>query len=1306
MVGGDTEDYVNSEIVCTLAALGYLEDGIYFKGDDCLECLKDLIRFLRVDDASCEIRRQLGRSQAVEKDLIPLLKSCTQKEHDIFDVCIRLLVNLTQPTMICFGRQEPKNLKEKDEAHWFIEVTSHLQSYKEAFTDREVMSVIGGELGRLLQLEWDKRQEEDMLLIERILLLLRNILHVPADPKAEKRTDEDATIHDQVLWNLHACCIDDFIIYVASSPDESRWCMHALEIISHMMREQKADVVAKTAAQKTQKEIDDDMRELEILYEREKAAQTRVFRKSSRHSNFGGTFHVENIKALNDENNLLYHKPLQQAKNLSFDFGKTAPRKRKAEMRAREQDIGRKSTLSVRLFLKEFCVQFLENAYNPLMHTIKDNLKQSRTQENDESYYLWAMRFFMEFNRHVQFNVAYISETLNVPTFQDIVVMITRFFDNLTTIKNEKLEWGRRLHLGVRAYQELIQHIALLQASKDNVLRDSAKIIKENIFYVPEYKDVFIVLLKKFDSRSQTKSFLRDLIEAFHVFLKLLEGHCKNKGHVIVQKKNKVKKRKKKGVPKQQPVVALTADQKEERWQELSGEFSEFLQNQEGGLPSIVHPFDPVSDEPEEDQKTRCLSIIQQRIREKLFGESLAFLRAAREIWTNDLFGKNEMEPEEEFMCFYDIFRLDLPVINNRVEEMPETAEQEDELTDPEAEELQAVQVKEIEFQLADFLKQLASPLVIKPYCWLLACYEENSYQMNHYIVKMLHRVAVDLKLHAMLFQLSLFMTFKKVFNDPASSKYKELVKFSKYILTKFFELLPNNPTLCAELLFWKSSLECYGITEGFDNLQLRALKRSSHSWTFEEEEELKQLYNEFKDSEDLVEKILQSINNEFRSRRQVVGKLITLGLVENREILKKKPGNKNSWSDDEQNELRHLFEEFKDTEDVVNGILMALSNKRRTRRQVVNQLVKLEIVQDRSILQKKKSKKWRKQTNAEYPEENGNSGKIDEDEDDESEDIATSDESSHDGEDKSDLESDDETTGSDFISLLADVKNSEHSEQLEWIKNKLNGVADDRFEDDDWQPLPLVTITEESELALRNKSFQKLLKEIGLVPPADEQEKYWRIPSNLSPGHLRKAATELDMDLPELPNFANFETQKTKPHPKRQKLAALAASITSSSKREKRAMKRREKVTDEINAVSVESVDVQRDEESTEDKSEFDVIENAIEKAVRLKKIPKRKRIRVEDSDESDDDALRIHGEKNHNHNEDDNIEDDTILTLRRAEDEDDVMNVGIKRNRSLDHDENDDETSDEDELEMPLVRVKRARKVVFDDGDDDDDD
>ena len=36
MVDALENDYVNSEIVCTLAALGYAEDNDYYKGDDCL----------------------------------------------------------------------------------------------------------------------------------------------------------------------------------------------------------------------------------------------------------------------------------------------------------------------------------------------------------------------------------------------------------------------------------------------------------------------------------------------------------------------------------------------------------------------------------------------------------------------------------------------------------------------------------------------------------------------------------------------------------------------------------------------------------------------------------------------------------------------------------------------------------------------------------------------------------------------------------------------------------------------------------------------------------------------------------------------------------------------------------------------------------------------------------------------------------------------------------------------------------------------------------------------------------------------
>ena len=40
--------------------------------------------------------------------------------------------------------------------------------------------------------------EDDKLLTERILILIRNILDIPATPDDDKRTDDDASVHDQV----------------------------------------------------------------------------------------------------------------------------------------------------------------------------------------------------------------------------------------------------------------------------------------------------------------------------------------------------------------------------------------------------------------------------------------------------------------------------------------------------------------------------------------------------------------------------------------------------------------------------------------------------------------------------------------------------------------------------------------------------------------------------------------------------------------------------------------------------------------------------------------------------------------------------------------------------------------------------------------------------------------------------------------------------------------------------------------------------------------------------------------------------
>lgn len=76
------------------------------------------------------------------------------------------------------------------------------------------------------------------MLIERILVLIRNVLHVPASPDTERRADNDASLHDQVLWSLHQSGVLDLILYIISSEQEHQYHFHAIEIICLMYREQ------------------------------------------------------------------------------------------------------------------------------------------------------------------------------------------------------------------------------------------------------------------------------------------------------------------------------------------------------------------------------------------------------------------------------------------------------------------------------------------------------------------------------------------------------------------------------------------------------------------------------------------------------------------------------------------------------------------------------------------------------------------------------------------------------------------------------------------------------------------------------------------------------------------------------------------------------------------------------------------------------------------------------------------------------------------------------------------------------------
>uniref|UniRef100_A0A3P9PI13 Timeless circadian clock n=1 Tax=Poecilia reticulata TaxID=8081 RepID=A0A3P9PI13_POERE len=1099
---------MNCELLATCSALGYLEGDSYHKEPDCLESVKDLIRYLRHEDDTRDVRQQLGDSQIVQNDLLPIIVQYRQ-DKTLFDACIRLMVNLTQPAMLCFGKIPDDPVFRQH----YMQVTSHLQAYKEAFASEKVFGILSETLYNLLQLDWEQRQDEDNLLIERILLLVRNVLHVPADPCEEKKVDDDASVHDRVLWAVHMSGFDDLVKFLASAQSEQQWSMHVLEIISLMFRDQTPEVLVSAGHARSAEEKKRDAEELEALRQKEQAERrSRTLQRGTRHSRFGGSFVVQGLKAIG-EKDVIYHRNLNNFKHYTHDLGKAVRRVPKRNRQAQDCRDKRRSALNVRLFLREFCVDFLENCYNRLMYLVKESLIREQTQQHDETYYLWALSFFMAFNRDNGFRADLVSETMSIRTFHFIERNITNYYEMLLTDRKEATSWSRRMHLALKAYQELLLTVNEMDRSADEGIRQSSNVIKSNIFYLTEYREIFLTLLRKYDETKQPLSYLKDLVESTHLFLRMLERFCKGRKNLIVQRK-KVKRRKSQA-KKKQPAQETSPEVLEETWKAVEEELRATEFQLSASLTESIVPFDAASETPLEEQRTEAMVRVQDALLARLGPEALALLRAAREVWPDgDVFGSSDVEPEEELDLLKQIFQANLP------RPPPETvAEDDDEGAELEEEELESVQLSEKEFNILDLIKRFANPGIVRSYLLLLKSYSTNTPHTNHCVARMLHRLAVDLKMDALLFQLSVFHLFNKILSDPAADAYKELVTFAKFVLKRFFAVAAQNNKAYVELLFWKNVGAVHEMTEGYTKDGCG----KKPSWTEEEEEELRRLYMEHLDSEvpDIVETVIQLLSNSNRTRRQVVTQLVHMGLVDSaKELKKQKKGTRIVlWTEEQELELQMLFEEFKDSDDVLGSIMKKLTAK-RSRARVVDKLLSMGLVSERRQLHKKRSrgKSSGKSSGKSMTEEDFlaelTQGRPDEDSEDETDDDSEEDENEREipqpvRKRRQDFNLTAESRA-DIRSMAIALLQEGLSGPLLWLQRSLNKTAMDRRDDCPSQPVPLATFSEANEDAMENRNFLKLLSKLGIRPPENEQETFWRIPENISKSQLLSAAAAL----------------------------------------------------------------------------------------------------------------------------------------------------------------------------------------------------
>ncbi|XP_062536634.1 protein timeless homolog isoform X2 [Armigeres subalbatus] len=1111
-----------ADIDATCSSLGWDDGCKYHMEPDAIMGLKHLIWILKRDSSDHEYRRYIGQKKVMQTDLIPMLMS-NFDNPDVADVLLRLIVNLTYPTLLLYQGTQPKDAVGRRQYLHLVEI---LQGYKEAFAVQQAWAALGERLQKVLEVDWSERIEDQELIIERILTLTRNVLNVPANSDVEKRFDNDASLHDQVLWALHSAGVLDLILYILGSEYEHQYHLHALEITCLAYREQSATSLADASYQRSATEKNRDELELIAARKREKAKQlSRI--PAARHSRFGGTYVFQNIKSISD-NDLICHQSLQKALQMEFDTDKQKVKKSFRNVRETET-IERKSAFSVRLFLREYCIEVLRSSYNNLVRQVRKILErnahgQEASGGHDDSYLLWAIRFFMEFNRASGFKLELVSESLSVQCFHWIITRIEHFVDMMGSDKTRARLWARRLHMAVQAYREMLHSLQALAKLPDEKAKDLFLMLQNNIFYVLEYREVVLHLLINYKETNSTRAYLRDVVETAHMFFKMLEKYCQ--GTVRVQSKKRAKPKRNKNrqnnaASRKDP--ELDAEGLEELWLTMAGEVSTCLANQIT-LPEEDHPipFDAASDVSIDDQKGDCMIRIHSLLRDGKYEHAIILMRSAREVWPeDDCFGSQASAPEDELMLLKEIFLANLPRVAEKqpIENEFIDGDGADDYDDEEDDEEES-HMTETDFRFEDFAKRLLNPKVVHACTLVLSDFETIPAASIKAAVTILHRVAVGCKMPALLFQASLFRIFQRVFQAPKDAHHEELRRFGVYIVRQFTALAPNNPKIYAELLFYKSIKEANGIEMGYEDVYGNSVGTGGGvkgAWNEEQEEELRRLFMENQENpesdQDVIDWIVDNLIDKSRSRRGVIKKLKELGLIFKAPTKKSNAAanNKNLWTTEQDDKLKELYDEHRLNENVL-AIITGEFDGARSKQAIVNRMISLGLIADKSeVKPPRKSRSKKKTVEGGEPMSSDDGGLTSESDDDVDVNNAMKPKKptkpKHVSAASNAKRSNQAASSLNFRRIRTILTEIEESmkEAVDWLIESFVEACDDYDEDieDPDDGVPLVPIMQAQRDALESSQFKELLKGLGLESPVDN-EAYWRIPVSMKPDDLQ----------------------------------------------------------------------------------------------------------------------------------------------------------------------------------------------------------
>ncbi|KAI6275064.1 Topoisomerase 1-associated factor 1 [Pyricularia oryzae] len=558
VVHPEVRAHINS-LVSALGGFSADDDGRYKLGDDALEVLRDMKKWIRFYDEKTnrmDVARCLSEANVVGGDLLQILATWPEAQSDskfkarVALACYEIMTPLTWPI-----EKDPERTTVNHYRHMPVLQLAQL-GYK-----RDIINFDGAQILHTairvalpsMAVPIGDRTPRDQGIIKLVLYFLRNIAMIAPPPGLKYDGDESQISRSATIDAFSYQDIFLAILTIASNMGEDFRTEDVIimEIIFHLVK--RVDIrklfLDGEALSKAKGE------DLVALIKKEKSmlrAQNK--RAPTRHNRFGTMVWVQRadgrMSAISGQDALRDSATRERKMDDSKTF-RPPRRSRKAEMEPK--DLGSPVSLNERANkqLRGFVEEFLDSGFNPLFQHIRKTIDREAPyllhQHRAQFFYLTA--WFLQAEREriktaknqgsstTQDDVSPFNLVAGVLN-QEMFITLSRAMDRAY---NDK-DWPE-LTTVMRCFSQILLTVQDMADSGDEENEDIAENILNRLFYEEATHDAIANIARNF--KDQGFEYLDACTELIHTYLRILESYSKQNVDMQVRSRKRTRKNKK-----------------------------------------------------------------------------------------------------------------------------------------------------------------------------------------------------------------------------------------------------------------------------------------------------------------------------------------------------------------------------------------------------------------------------------------------------------------------------------------------------------------------------------------------------------------------------------------------------------------------------------------------------------------------------------------------------------------------------------------------------------------------------------------